>query len=130
MGASRRSVRGGGARARGGGGGSGAGDVEGGVMGAAAVTMVAGDERRDWRLRQVVKRFPMAFWGDICGGLAGGEAKRADSRRVSGGCDESQVKAEGRSMFFSFLFFSFFLRSSYFQCARQAAGCCCFLWCL
>ncbi len=45
--------------------------------------------------------FPSALWADdMCGGLAGGDAKRAACRRVSGGvCDESHEKADGSSIF-------------------------------
>lgn len=42
---------------------------------------------------------PMAFWVESWGGLAGGEAKRADWKRVGGGdCAESHEIADGRSM--------------------------------
>lgn len=37
---------------------------------------------------------------DICGGLAGGEARREAWRRVNGGCDESHASADGSNMVF------------------------------
>ncbi len=70
-------------------------DADGGVAGRATG---AGAPSSACRLRQVEKMFPIAFWADICGGLAGGDANSADCRRVSGGCDESHEKADGRSM--------------------------------
>jgi hypothetical protein len=45
-----------------------------------------------------LKMVLMARSAETCGGLAGGEAKSEDRRRVSGGCDVSHEKAEGRSM--------------------------------
>lgn len=47
---------------------------------------------------------PIGLCAENCGGLAGGEAKSADCRRVIGfcdecdECDESQEKAEGSNM--------------------------------
>lgn len=43
----------------------------------------------------------MVLCAESCGGLAGGEAKRAECSRVCRGCDEcdeSQDRAEGSSM--------------------------------
>ena len=41
----------------------------------------------------------MAVCVESCGGLAGGEAKSADWRRVNGGgCDESHGKADGSNI--------------------------------
>jgi len=58
------------------------------------------DPRSDWRERHAEKMFPTAAWVDICGGLAGGEARSADCSRVRGGCccDESQEKADGNNI--------------------------------
>lgn len=64
----------------------------------------AGAARSACRERHVLKMLSMVLCAENCGGLTGGEAKRADCRRVSGGCDgcdgcdESQDKAEGSNM--------------------------------
>ena len=81
-------------------------DEVGGVDGSVGCAPEAAS--RLWRERHVVKMFPIAFWVDSWGGLAGGEVKRAaDWSRVTGGvCDErdwresrdSQVRAEGSSI--------------------------------
>lgn len=68
----RRSFKGDGACAIGGVG-SWACDDVGGVTGSSA--MGAGDASKAWRERQVVKMFPIAFWVESWGGLAGGEAR-------------------------------------------------------
>jgi hypothetical protein len=47
---------------------------------------------------------PMAVCVESWGGLAGGEAKSAACKRVSGGgCDESQDSADGSNILFLFL---------------------------
>ena len=74
-------------------------DEAGGVIGAVASRIGAGAARRDWSERHVVKMLPIACCVESCGGLAGGEAKSAACRRVSGGCDESHEMADGRSIF-------------------------------
>lgn len=51
------------------------------------------EEMRLWRLRQELMRFPIALWVEA--GLEGGVKSEAWSR----GCDESQEKADGRSIF-------------------------------
>jgi len=75
-------------------------DDAGGVMGSwAAVRGGAGLVRRDWRERHVEKMLPMAVCVESWGGLAGGEAKSADWRRVKGGvCDESHGSADGSNI--------------------------------
>lgn len=39
--------------------------------------------------------FPNVLLCALVGGLAGGDAKRADCNLVTGGCDESHERAEG-----------------------------------
>jgi hypothetical protein len=52
----------------------------------------------------VLNMLSMVLCAESCGGLAGGEAKRAECSRVCRGCDEcdecdeSQDRAEGSSM--------------------------------
>ena len=77
-------------------------DDAGGVTGSDSIDgRGSGDVRSDWSERHVEKMLPMAV--DSWGGLAGGEAKRAGWRRVSGGCDASQDKADGSNMILSFV---------------------------
>jgi hypothetical protein len=49
--------------------------------------------------RQVVRMLPKALKGEMAGGLAGGDAKRAVCRRGAGAdCDASHGIADGRSI--------------------------------
>ena len=58
---------------------------------------VEGAVSMDWRARQVVKILSMVDCA-VVGGLAGGDAKRVDWRRVAGDRDESHESAEGINM--------------------------------
>lgn len=51
-----------------------------------------GEDMKLWRFRQELIRFPIALW--VVPGLVGGVNRAAWSR----GCDESQLKADGRSI--------------------------------
>lgn len=53
---------------------------------------------RDCSERHVETMLPKALWDESVGGLAGGDAKRADWRRGMVGCDASQGKAAGSSI--------------------------------
>jgi hypothetical protein len=74
-------------------------DDDGGVMGSAGIGIEGVVASRAWRDRHELKMLPIACWLDSCGGLAGGEANSAACSRVKGGCAESQVIADGSSMF-------------------------------
>jgi hypothetical protein len=96
----RRSLRGGGGACDIGGVGNCACDEVGGVMGSGPAPGLrsggGGFDRRDCSERHVVKRLPMAVCVESWGGLGGGEAKRADWRRVKGFvCDGSHGNADG-----------------------------------